>query len=165
MPFRLTIEGFGEKIVDRELMRFGERLEQPTEALEVVATLLREAVEQQFVTEGQHASGGWPALALSTVERKARLGQDPHILRATGFLMESLTRKYDPGHIERLIGSSLVFGSTATYGVYHQSSAPRHKIPYRPPIALTQGDKEQMVKELQAALLATPGDRLLKGRV
>lgn len=164
MSFRLTIEGLGEKIVDRELTRFSDRLEQPTEALEVVATLLREAVEQQFATEGQHASGGWPKLAQSTIDRKARLGLDPHILRATDHLMNSLIHKYDPDHIERLLGSSLVFGSTDSVGVYHQSSMARSKIPYRPPIALTQGDKMQMVKEMQAALLSTPGDRLNRGR-
>lgn len=148
----LQIESYGETIVKRSLLRFAEDLENPRPGLEAVADLLRHDVEEQFDTEGGHASGGWQALSDKRVEEKARLGLDPRILRASGALMESLTRKFDSRHIERLSGASLTFGSNVLYGVYHQSSLPRTVIPFRPPIALTEEDKREMVKAMQAAL-------------
>lgn len=149
----LKIQAEGEVIVERQLLRFSENLEAPGEQLEEIAVLLGEAVEKQFDTEGGHASGGWKALTEERVATKARLGLDPRILRATSALFDSLTRKYDPRHIERLSGSSLTFGSTVSYAIFHQSSAPRAKIPYRPPIALTEQDKRNMVKVLQRSLV------------
>lgn len=149
----ISVRSYGEKIIERHLLRFSEHLENPRAALEVAADHLRHAVEEQFDTEGGHASGGWMALSERRVEEKARLGLDPQILRASGALMESLTRKFDSRHIERLSGSSLTFGSTVFYGIYHQSSRPRTVIPFRPPIALTEGDKREMVKSMQRALV------------
>lgn len=149
----LSIEGFGETLVRRSLMRFADDVEAPRAALEVAADILRKAVEEQFDTEGGHASGGWPPLSEARVAAKARLGLDPRILRASGALFESLTRKFDSQHIERLSGSSLTFGSTVYYGIYHQSSSPRTVIPFRPPIGLTEQDKRDMVKAMQRALV------------
>lgn len=149
----ISISSYGEKIVERQLLRFTENLENPRPALELAADHLRQAVEEQFDTEGGHASGGWKPLSQGRVEEKARLGLDPRILRATGALHESLTRKFDSRHIERLSGTSLTFGSTVFYGIFHQSSAPRTVIPFRPPIALTEQDKREMVKSMQRALI------------
>lgn len=159
----LKIEGFGETIVERKLTRFAENLEAPTGALEDIGTLLRQDVELQFDTEGGHASGGWKALSEGRVRFKANHGLDPRILRATGALFDSLTKKYDPAHIERLGPSSLTFGSTIFYGVYHQSSRPRTKIPYRPMIALTDTDKRNIVKTLQRAMLQGSHEKAVWG--
>lgn len=149
----LRIESYGETVVNRSLLRIAEHFEDPKPALEAVADLLRGDVEEQFDTEGGHASGGWKALSQKRIDEKARLGLDPRILRASGALYESLTRKFDPRHIERLSGSSLTFGSTVFYGIFHQSSEPRTVIPFRPPIALTEQDKRTMVKAMQRALV------------
>lgn len=149
----LEIEGYGETIVKRQLLRFSDQLMAPAAALETAATILRHAVEEQFDTEGGYASGGWPALAQSTVDHKAKYDLDPRILRATGTLHASLTRKFDPQHIEHLSVDSLIFGSTVSYGIFHQSSRPRTKIPFRPPIALTEATKRGMVREMQRALM------------
>lgn len=146
----LVIESYGETIVQRELLNFEHGLLVPTKALEVVADMLRHAVERQFDTEGREASGGWPELADST---KAKRGDDGHpILQVSEDLFNSLTRKFDPNHIERLSAESLTFGSTVPYGIFHQSSKPRTKIPFRPPVALTQATKAAMVRAVQAAL-------------
>jgi phage gpG-like protein len=162
----LEIFGYGEVIVSRELLRFSEHLAAPVVALQTAAVILREEVEKQFDTEGGHASGGWPRLADSTVAFKAAHDLDPRILRATGALFETLTRKFGSAtgldgqtyhHIEEIgpSGESLRFGSTAGYGVFHQSSRPRHKIPYRPPIALTEAAKRRMVTEMQTELVGS----------
>lgn len=152
--FTLSIVADGETIVERRLLRFAENMEHPQAALEVVGDVLREATEKQFDSEGGYASGGWKELAQSTIDRKARLGQDPRILRATDRLMESLTRKFDGDHIEQISGDTLTFGSSVPYGLFHQSSRPRTKIPFRPPVAITEEDKRTMVKRVQQALLA-----------
>lgn len=150
----LEVEGYGETIVKRQLLRFSDQLIAPAAALTTAAVMLRHFVDEQFETEGGYASGGWPALAESTVEHKAKYDLDPRILHATGTLRASLTRKFDPQHIEHLSVDSLIFGSTVSYGIYHQSSRPRTKIPFRPPIAVTEAGKRAMGREMQRALMA-----------
>lgn len=154
MAWRLEIDGLGETIVNRRLLNFEHDLAEPTEALLAIATIMRQGVERQFESEGAYGSGGWPALAPSTVRSKAAEGLDPRILRATQRLFEALTRKFDPEHIERLSGASLLFGADVPYGAFHQSSAPRTRLPFRPPIAPPEGEKRSMVRVAQAALVA-----------
>ncbi len=148
---RVEITALGETVVNRDLLRFADHLAVPAAALEGVAVLLRRVIEEQFDTQGGR-SGGWAALADSTVTEKARLGQDPRILIATGRLKESLTRKFDPDHVETLSRDSLVLGTTVTYGIYHQTGTSR--MPRRPPLALSDMDRVEIVKVMQAALVA-----------
>lgn len=151
---RLYIEAFGETVIDRQLTRFAANLAVPEAAWQVIGTMLRAGAERQFQTEGRYASSGWKPLAASTVAFKRRHDLDPRILRATNALMDSLTRKFDPRHIERPVSrTSFLFGSRVTYGVYHASTRPRSRLPYRPPVALVERDKRLLVKELQRALL------------
>jgi phage gpG-like protein len=146
---RIEIESFGETIVKRDLARFGDNLIDWSHAFDQVGAIMRAASEAQFDTEGGHASGKWRELAEST---KVKRGDDGHpILQVTGALKDSLTRKFDPSHIEVASRDVLRFGSTVPYGVYHQSTLPRTKIPYRPPVGLTAGDKIAIVKTLQRA--------------
>lgn len=155
MPFTLSIHSYGETIVERKLSRFASNLEQPQHALEAIGAIMREAVQGQFESEGARASGGWAPLTQARIEYKAKYGLDPRILRATDRLFQSLTQKFDADHIERASGDSLVFGSDVPYGIFHQSTEPRTVIPYRPPVALTENDKRNMVKAVQRELLAS----------
>lgn len=150
---RVTIESYGESIVNRELVRFGRNTADLTDAMRDVGTIMREASEAQFRSEGGYASGGWPPLSDSRIAYKARHDLAPEILRATDTLMNSLTRKFDPLHVEHASADSLRFGSLVRYGIYHQSSRPRTKIPFRPPIALTELDKRRIVRTLQESIL------------
>lgn len=148
---RIEIEAFGETLVRRQLQRFGGNLEDFSEGLEAVGGILREETEAQFDTEGGHASGGWPDLAESTI---AKRGDDGHpILQVTQTLMLSLTRKFAPGHIEEASRDVLRFGSDVDYGIFHMSTRPRTKIPYRPPVALNAAAKLRIVKTLQRSAL------------
>jgi phage gpG-like protein len=151
--FSLSITSEGETVVERQLMRFVGNLEHTGDALAEVGTIMRESVEKQFGTEGGYGSGGWPKLTPARIAYKQKHGLDPHIMRATDRLMESLTRKFDADHIERPSTDSLTFGSTVPYGLFAQSSRARTKIPFRPPVAITTEDKRRMVKRVQAALL------------
>ena len=166
MSVRIEIHGYGETIVSRRLLRFSGDLAMPVAAMEVAAEILREEVKEQFGSQGRHASGGWPGLADSTKAFKERRNLDPRILFATRTLYKTLTDKYGIGaaldghtyrHIEEIgpSGDSLRFGSTAPYGVYHQSTRPRTKIPYRPPIALNELAKRRLVTEIQTALIGS----------
>lgn len=152
--FVISIISEGETIVERHLMRFASNLEHTAEALGEIGTVLRESTEKQFESEGGYASGGWKPLTAARVAYKRDHGLDPRTLRATDRLMTSLTRKFDPDHVERPSGDSLVFGSTVPYGIFHQSSRSRTIIPFRPPVAVTPEDKREMVKRVQMSLLA-----------
>jgi phage gpG-like protein len=167
----IRVAGTNEAIVRRDLLRFGENLTHLRDGFEDVGDIMREAVRQQFATEGRHASGGWPELADSTKANRAReLGLSVRggalrddrgrfasaghpILRVHDDLYNSLVSKYDKRHVERPSDDSLLFGTTVPHAVFHQSTEPRTKIPYRPPVALSQGDKRQITKALQTATL------------
>jgi phage gpG-like protein len=55
--------------------------------------------------------------------------------------------------VEEVGPDRLVWGSRVPYGVYHQSSAPRTKIPYRPPVKLNERRKREIAKAMQRALV------------
>ena len=148
---RLEIDALGTKVMDRQLIRLQHNLEVPAIALQEIAVRLREIIEEQFDSQGGR-SGGWAPLAASTVREKAHLGQDPRILFATHRLVESLTRKFDTDHIEELSRNTLRFGSSVTYGIYHQTGT--RKMPKRPPVVLKETDRRELVKIVQRSILA-----------
>lgn len=155
MTLRIEIVALGETVVQRDLAAFGRNMVDLTDAMHDVGTILREAAEKQFVTEGGHASGGWPPLADSTNRDRVRQGFPPvhPIMRRTERLLRSLTVRGDSEHVEEASGDSLRFGTLVPYAVYHQSSAPRHKIPYRPLVALTETDKRRIIKAIQRKIV------------
>lgn len=156
MPgLELHISALGEDLVRRDLLRFEANLVAPVAALEIAATALRDATQKQFDTEGGYGSGGWEAIAATTVTQKARLGLNPKILQATDRLMTSLIEKFSPDHIERLSTDSLTFGSMVDYGLYHATGT--RKMPKRSPVAISDADKVKLVKEMQLALLGQRG--------
>lgn len=84
------------------------------------------------------------------------------ILKATGRLQSSLT---EPGNAENYFNfptrTSVEWGTTVPYGVYHQSEAPRRKIPRRPFLIVTDARlkswKEILGRHLHQAF-AEPSD-------
>lgn len=77
--------------------------------------------------------GQYPDLKESTKAQKLRLGFSVYpILKRTGRLEGSVTNPSHPDAVNQIINKrTLVIGSTVPYGVYHQSDAPRSKIPLR----------------------------------
>lgn len=150
---QLDIEVFGTQILNRRLLRFAGGVSDASLAFEAVARILSAATARNFATSG--ASGGhpWRALAPATLARKRRLGLDPRILRATGRLYSSLVDATSPDHVQQITTESLRWGSTVDYGKYHQSTRPRAKVPYRPPVAFSENAKRNVVRELQRALI------------
>jgi phage gpG-like protein len=168
----IEIVALGETVVQRDLLRFGHNLVDMKPALEDAATVLRESSERQFETEGSctpaacggcrcgerstilgrnrcayRGSGGRVVWGYAAWKRKHYPGRK--ILRATGALFESLTRRFDGRHIERVSEDSLRFGTLVPYATFHQSTRPRRVMPYRPPVGLTEADKRAIVHAIQ----------------
>lgn len=152
---RIEVIALGERVFARDLLRFGENAVDLTDQMREVAVLLRQASERQFQTEGAYTGEKWPELALSTQRDRLRHGYPAKhpILVRTHRLIDSLTRSADPDHVEEPSADSLRFGTRVPYAVYHQSSRPRHKIPFRPPVGLTEADKRAIVRVLQAGIM------------
>lgn len=60
-----------------------------------------------------------------------KFGFDYPLLVATGRLAASITTPNAPGSLLSITKLSMVIGTTVPYGIYHQSDAPRSKIPQR----------------------------------
>jgi phage gpG-like protein len=83
----------------------------------------------------------WRKLAEATLEQKAKLGQPPEILRATGELMRSLTE--GATGVEHSLPTRLVFGTDVPYARFHQYGTV--KMPRRKAIGLTVATRKRMV--------------------
>jgi len=73
--------------------------------------------------------------------KRAKYGFDYPILKRTGRLEASMTDRNSPDSVIVIDATALVMGTNVEYGVYHQSLAPRKKIPYRPFIITKEGIK------------------------
>lgn len=166
----LDIRVFGEQIIRRRFLRLADRLADASPGFRQVAAILRDATAENFATRGVSGGSRWRDLKPETIAAKRRKGQDLRILRATGRLYGSLVgpeastgrARHDisgafiPGgrdHVEEIGPDSMRWGSRVPYGVYHQSSAPRRIIPYRPPVRLNERRKREVVKALQRAMV------------
>jgi len=58
-------------------------------------------------------------------------GFDYPLLVASGKLAASITKPNAPGSINIITPLSMVLGTSVSYGIYHQSDEPRHKMPLR----------------------------------
>jgi phage gpG-like protein len=171
VPVQAQVEAtvFGEDIVRRRFLRFSRAVSDASAAFREIAGILSDSTRQNFESRGVSGGSRWQDLAPATSARKARLGQDPRILRATGRLFASLVGgeaatgrarglggRFTAGagdHVEEITATSLKWGSRVPYGVYHQSSAPRRVIPYRPPVRLNELQRRSVAKALQRAIV------------
>jgi phage gpG-like protein len=170
MPVDLRVAVFGEDLIRRRFLRLSANARDASEGFQSVVGILRAAVAENFRTRGESGGSRWRDLKPETVRRKRALGLDIRILRATGRLYGSLVGpeaatgrarsdvggRFIPGasdHVEEVGPDRLRWGSTVPYGVYHQSTAPRRVIPYRPPVSLTERNKREITKALQRAMV------------
>lgn len=143
---RFALETLGVQTMDRELVSMSGRIGNMTEAMDDVFALLFRIERKQFDSQGGYGSGGWAALAPSTVARKRRLGLDPRILRETGALFKSVTGKAST-NVALPKKDGLVFGTTIEYGRFHQLGTSR--MPARPVVELPESDKREIIKIVQ----------------
>jgi phage gpG-like protein len=150
MQVHITAHLDGVEIVSRRLDAVAARLRDARPAWPVVLATFQAITRQAFASEGATtAAGTWPELAPSTIKERERLGYGPRpILRRSGVLEESLT-----GHTGDtiLVEEATYFGigTAVPYVVFHQSLAPRSKLPRRAVVSLTTDQKHELLLPLR----------------
>lgn len=145
----VTFEIFGDEQLISEFVGVSERLLNPDDAADGVRDYLNTYLSEQFESEGGR-SGGWAALAPSTIEQKARKGLDPRILHATLAMRRALTPAAFVVHsadaLEIRLGTWV-----PKYAMYHQYGTKR--MPRRPIIETSDKDRREIVKIVQKAIV------------
>lgn len=147
---RIEIAHSGDVQVSRELLRFSDRAMKAKPAFRSIASLLRSAEREQFVTQGRFASDGWEKLSPATIAAKAR---DPlakykrAILRRTGAMFAAWTKRSDPQHIEEISDDELRFGASDPKSKFHQRGTVN--MPRRRVLEIRGRDRNEIVKRLQ----------------
>lgn len=112
-------------------------------AWKVIHQDFMEIEKAQFESEGARSGEKWAPLNLDYAKRKKPPGMP--ILVRTGVLKSSLTQI---GSDHRFVSKphEMTVGSGVPYGVFHQTgSRDRTRLLARPPIHITQDDKEKWV--------------------
>jgi hypothetical protein len=140
----LTVEGLPE--VDRFMAGMADRMTDVSPAWPKVVEVFQAIVARAFATEGASTGAPWPQLAKRTQMQRAKLGFPPAhpILERRGTLKRALTTgegayvRTSPTSLEYLLSSEV------GYFKYHQSRAPRSRLPRRAPVLLTGDDKNAL---------------------
>lgn len=143
---RFALDTLGVRQIDRELVGISGRITDMGPAMREVLDLIRKVEKQQFDSQGKYGSGGWKPLAPSTVAYKKAYNLDPRILRATGDLFSSMTKRGDSTQIAVPKQDGLVFGTTLEYAQYHQQG---RGVPKRPVVELKEDDRREAIKIIQ----------------
>jgi hypothetical protein len=149
---RITAVASGtERVIDR-LIRIERNATDMTPAWPAVVMAFRAIEKKAFDTEGGSTDAGpWPALAERTQRERARKGYGAAhpILQRTEKLQRALT--LGVGAYERMTPTSLQIqlGPEVDYLTYHQSTAPRTKLPRRAPVSLTEADRQALVRPIR----------------
>lgn len=147
---RLEISVAGINVVKRDLLRFADRAQNIAPARDEIARILAEDNRRNFESEGAAGSyGRWKPLSPAYARWKQRHYPGRKILVRTGKLSESLTRV--PMGIQDATRDRITLGTDIYYAQYHQTGGRR--LPRRPPIALTEQVKRDMVKVLERYLV------------
>lgn len=146
---RFSIEVFGEEQVNRELMRFHDRVGNARPLFASLAHDLEEIERAQFGSEGARSGHPWAWLQAATVRAKQAKGLALGILRATNALYESLTG--GSGRVREIGTDHLRFGTSDPKATLHQRGTV--KMPARPVIDFTETDKVAMTKKVQSYIV------------
>ena len=152
MQISITITGDRETIA--YLSRVGNDLNDMRDTMGEIGTELKSFFsEDVFATQGGAISNKWPSLKPATVRQKSaryRAYSSVPLIR-TGTMKNSFYDKVSTNSVE--------IGNEAPHFVYHQSSAPRTRIPYRPMLAVN--DK---VKTIVRTVVSDRVEEILSNR-
>jgi phage gpG-like protein len=149
-----AIEQRGAGVAAVHLARMGKRARDVRDASYKVRTVFRKAEESRFRSNG---AGTWQGLADSTRQRKAAMGQDPRILRATGALYKSLTAPRASNQVDERKPDALRFGTSVPYAAFHDTG---RGVPRRQLIDLTGAERRAIEDEIAKYVASeTKGDR------
>lgn len=147
----VSVDVFGEKQVERELLRFSHAAMDMRPAGARFMEYMRSVERSQFDSEGRTGSGGWAPLKPRTAAQKAARGLDPRILRAHDELRKSLTNKGHRNHIERITNDEFFYGTRDPKAKFHQGGTRR--MPVRRVVDLSERNRRKIVKIIQAHLM------------
>lgn len=146
---RVSLTSFGERQIDRRLLRFEEHAIDPRPIYRFMMGTFYEWEKELFRTEGSSGGRKWRALKPATIARKRKKGQPLNILEATGDLRRSLTRANAKGSFMRVSRHGLEAGTTLNYGSIHYHGSPKTKLPRRRPVMLTPAQRIEWVRMMQ----------------
>ena len=141
----------GVDVISRRLEAMAERFADVRPAWPAVVATFRAITRQTFASEGATSDfGEWEPLAPRTIAQREKLGYPgAHpILRRSGALEDSLTSQTGDSIIVQQ-AQYLGIGTAVPYVVYHQSVAPRTKLPRRPVVALTADQRHEVLMPLR----------------
>jgi phage gpG-like protein len=149
----VTISGFldGAQIIDRTLNALEERITDVSPAWPAVLAVFQQIARATFENEGaSNAGGSWPQLAPATVADRRRTGFSPThpILERTGRLMRSVTQETGDTILVQA-PQYFAIGSAVPYVAFHQSTAPRRKLPRRAVVDLTTDDRHELLRPIR----------------
>lgn len=147
LQIQISISGLDEEVA--KLKTLGDKLLVYDEAMVEIGEALKNYYSGPvFASQGGVLGVQWPTLAASTMLYKAKKYRQYTTvpLIATGAMKGSF--KADA------TSNSVIVSNTAPYFPYHQSSAPRRKIPYRPMMAINAPLKSTIKAIIQKDIAA-----------
>jgi phage gpG-like protein len=146
----LSLSFSGSRDISRRLKALDGALANLTPAWPEVDAVFRIIVAEQFDSEGAHGGVPFAPLAPSTQAERKRQGYLPTfpILQRTHRLKDSLTR-VTADTITEHWPQRYAIGTRVPYYVYHQSQAPRTRLPRRAPVQLTSDDKNALMRPVR----------------
>jgi hypothetical protein len=150
--FRINLSVEGEVVIDRVLQGIEDRTRDLTPVWPTVVTIFRGIVAKAFATEGGSTGAPWAPLAPRTQADRKRQGFPPAhpILQRTGKLMRALTIGEGAAVVTTPVSLRYVVSNQETpYFKYHQSRAPRTRLPRRAPVLLTADDRTAIVHPIR----------------
>jgi len=143
----------GEIQLDRGIARFAEGVTDYRPVWPVIEDDFYALETDQFKSEGAEGGEKWAPLSEVYAGWKERHYPGQQILERTGDLRASLTRRGDPNAVHIEERKLLTLGTKLPYAIYHQSIAPRKKLPRRPVIQLTEAFKRGVMRYLHGYLV------------
>ncbi|HWQ55679.1 MAG TPA: hypothetical protein VN442_18475 [Bryobacteraceae bacterium] len=151
LRFRLDIAG--EVQMDRGIARFADGVTDYRPIWGVIEDDFYAQEKDQFKSEGAEGGERWQELSPEYAGWKEAHFPGKPILERTGDLVGSLTQPNHPMGVRIEERKTLTLGSRVPYGIYHQSIEPRHVLPRRAEIQLTEPFKRGVMAHIHGYLV------------
>lgn len=139
----------GQQHLIRTFETLGEAVKDFSPVWKEVIAGVKTDIEKRFDTQGADI-GGWKPLSSEYVAWKARKGFHKQILMRTGLLKESLLKEgMGKGfNIERIEPVGFEFGTSVSYGFWHQKGTARG-LPQRRILVMRPDDFKKIVSSMR----------------
>jgi phage gpG-like protein len=151
-PARADLEVFGDKEAADLLRQVGDRAVDMKPAFAKCYTIMEEGLRKQFESKGAYLGTPWPALAKTTLERKARegLSSEP-LVGASQILKTSL--EGGRGRIKSVTKTQVRIGTKDFVARFHQGgSKTKAGLPARKLVGVSRGDWSRVFATIRSYL-------------